>query len=135
MKVTEIPFVKLVGIEQNDNNLSLNFNDNVLNHIKTIHASAQFTLAETQSGIFLQELFPDLQNQVIPVLRDSQIKFKKPAFEKVTAYANTSDDIIVKFKEQFQKKGRATIQVDVEIKDINNILTSQATFNWFIQKI
>ena len=135
MKVTEIPFVKLVGIEQKDNNLSLNFNDKVLNHIKTIHASAQFTLAETQSGIFLQELFPDLQNQVIPVLRDSQIKFKKPAFEKVTAYANTSDDIIVKFKEQFQKKGRATIQVDVEIKDINNILTSQATFNWFIQKI
>ena len=104
MKVTEIPFVKLVGIEQKDNNLSLNFNDKVLNHIKTIHASAQFTLAETQSGIFLQELFPDLQNQAIPVLRDSQIKFKKPAFEKVIAYANTSDDIIVKFKEQYQKK-------------------------------
>ena len=135
MKAKEIPFVKLVGIEQEGNNLSLNFNDKILNHIETIHASAQFTLAETQSGIFLQELFPDLQNQVIPVLRDSQIKFKKPALEKIIAYANTSDGIIVKFKEQFQRKGRATIQVDVEIKDINNVLTSQATFNWFIQKI
>ena len=135
MKATEIPFVKLVGIKQEDNNLSLNINDNLLNHIKTIHASAQFTLAETRSGTFLQELFPNLENQVIPVLRDSQIKFKKPAIEKIIAFAKTSDENIAKFKEQFNKKGRATITVDVEIKDVNGVLTSLSTFNWFVQKV
>ena len=33
------------------------------------------------------------------------------------------------------RKGRAMIQVDVEIRDINNICTCQSTFTWFIQKI
>lgn len=135
MKVTEIPFVKLIGIEQEKNNLSLRFDFKILNHIKTIHASAQFTLAETQSGLFLQELFPDLENKVIAVLRDSQIKFKKPAVEMITAYSKVSEDIIIKFKEQFTKKNRGTIQIEVDIKDINGLLTSQAVFTWFIQKI
>ena len=135
MEAAKIPFVKLVGVAQENTTLSLDFNDKILNHIKTIHASAQFTLAETQSGVFLQELFPDLEHQVIPVLRDSQIKFKKPAVQKIFAYAKTSEDVIIKFKEQFEKKGRATIQVNVDIKDINDVLTTQATFTWFIQKI
>lgn len=135
MQVTEIPFVKLIGIEQEKNNLSLRFDSKILNHIKTIHASAQFTLAETQSGLFLQELFHDLEKKVIPVLRDSQIKFKKPAVEMITAYSKVSEDIIIKFKEQFTRKNRGTIQIEVDIKDINGLLTSQAVFTWFIQKI
>lgn len=135
MKVTEIPFIKLLGIKQEDNTLSLNFNNKILNHVKTIHASAQFTLAETQSGLFLQELFPDLEKEVIAVLRDSQIKFKKPALEKISAYAKVSDDVILKFQEQLKRKNRGTIQVEVEIKDINGLITSQSTFTWFIQKI
>ena len=57
MQVTEIPFVKLIGIEQEKNNLSLRFDSKILNHIKTIHASAQFTLAETQSGLFYKNYF------------------------------------------------------------------------------
>ena len=54
MKAIDIEFVKLVGIEQSDNNVSLAFKKDVLNHLKSIHASAQFTLAETQSGMHLQ---------------------------------------------------------------------------------
>jgi acyl-coenzyme A thioesterase PaaI-like protein len=48
MKTTDIAFVKLTGIKQEEDNLSLEFNDNIQNHINTIHAGAQFTLAETQ---------------------------------------------------------------------------------------
>jgi acyl-coenzyme A thioesterase PaaI-like protein len=135
MKVTQIPFVNLVGIEQKENNLSLEYKNDILNHIQTIHASAQFTLAETQSGLYLQELFPELKGQVIPILRDSTMKFKKPALKKIFAYANISEENLIKFKEQFNKKKRATIEVNVEIKDTNNTLTSQASFTWFIQEL
>ena len=122
-----------IGIKDEKNELSLEFKENVLNHIKTIHASAQFTLAETQSGIHLQKLFPELEGKVIPVLRDAQIKYKKPAQEKIIAFASADKDAINKFNTQIEKKGRGSLQINVEIKDINDVLTSQATFTWFVQ--
>jgi hypothetical protein len=44
-----------------------------------LHAGAQFTLAETQSGLYLQTLFPELESQVIAILRESKMRYKKPA--------------------------------------------------------
>jgi len=136
MNVLEIPFVKKVGITQNKNNkLELVFNQDSHNHLQTIHASAQFTLAETASGEFLQTLFPDLAGKVIPVLRDATVKFKKPAIKNIIAYPSISNEDRDKFSAQFSKKGRASIFIDVEIKDIEGTLTCSARYNWFIQKI
>ncbi len=135
MKARDIPFVKYIGIEEKESGVSLNFNENILNHIKTIHASAQFTLAETQSGLYLQSLFPQLEGKVIPVLRDAQIKYKKPAQEKIIAFASADEEAVKKFKKQFDKKGRGLLQIEVVIKDINDILTCHATFTWFIQAL
>ena len=135
MKATDIPFVKHIGIAEQNNEVTLDFNENILNHIKTIHASAQFTLAETQSGLHLQKLFPKLEGKVIPVLRDAQIKYKKPAQEKILAIASSDEEAVEKFKSQFDKKGRGSLQVNVEVKDINDVLTCQATFTWFVQAL
>ncbi|MCK4864656.1 MAG: YiiD C-terminal domain-containing protein [Gammaproteobacteria bacterium] len=136
MDVTEIPFVKKVGITQaRDGNLELAFTDETHNHLATMHASAQFTLAETASGEFLQTLFPELVGKVIPVLRDATVKFKKPAVKNIIAYPSISDGVQEKFESRFAKKGRASISVNVEIKDIENTVTCVATYNWFIQKL
>ena len=135
IKATDIPFVNHIGIKDENNELSLDFKENVLNHIKTIHASAQFTLAETQSGLHLQKLFPELEGKVIPVLRDAQIKYKKPAQEKIIAFSSSDEEAIEKFKTQFGKKGRGSLQINVEVKDVNDVLTSQATFTWFVQAL
>jgi acyl-coenzyme A thioesterase PaaI-like protein len=136
MNVIEIPFVKKVGITQSSKDeLKLSFTDETHNHLQTMHASAQITLAETASGNFLQILFPELVGKVIPVLRDAQVKFKKPAIKDVIAYPSISNESREKFNTQFSKKGRASISVDVDIKDIENTLTCIATFNWFVQKI
>ncbi len=137
MNLTEIPFIKEVGIQKlADGNFSLSFSEKVLNHLQTIHASAQFTLAEAASGEMLQILFPDLVSKVVPVLRDSQIKFRKPANKSIVAYPTVPDDeSIAKFNEQFSKKGRASISITVEIKDAENITTSTGIFKWFIQSI
>jgi acyl-coenzyme A thioesterase PaaI-like protein len=135
IKVTEIPFISHIGITDEEENLVLDFQDYILNHIKTIHASAQFALAETQSGIHLQRLFPELEGKVVPVLRDAQMKYKKPAVEKIIAFSSANEESIEKFKTQFEKKGRGTLQIDVEVKDINNMLTCQGSFTWFIQAL
>jgi len=135
LKASDIPFVKHIGIQDNDDELSLDFNENVLNHINTIHASAQFTLAETQSGLHLQSLFPELEGKVVPLLRGAEVKYKKPALAKIMAYADTEEEEVEKFRASFEKKGRASLRVRVEVKDINDVLTSQATFSWFVQKL
>jgi len=133
MKAADIPFADHIGIVQKDDDLSLDPNKNVMNHLKTVHAGAQFALAETQSGIYLQTLFPELAGKAVPVLRDARIKYKKLAATKVLTFASTDKDAVKKFREVFDKKGRGLLNVNVDVKDINGLLTAQATFTWFIQ--
>ena len=136
MDVTKIPFVDKVGIQRNtDGELELPFNVGVQNHLQTIHASAQFALAETASGDILRKSFPDLVGKVVPVLRESQIKFKKPAYKKIAAYPSVTAETLSKFDEQISKKGRALISVNVQVKDVDGKVTCTGTFKWFVQKI
>ncbi|ARU48540.1 YiiD C-terminal domain-containing protein [Sulfurospirillum diekertiae] len=136
MNVLEIPFVQKVGLTHNEKGkLILPMDKSNENHIKTIHASAQFTLAETLSGEALQKTFPHLVGHVVPILRESEIKFKKPATSEIYGLAHIDHVTKEKFEEQLAKKGRASISVDVEIKDTNEILTCSGRFEWFIQKI
>ena len=136
MNVIEIPFVDKVGIQRNtDGVLELPFYKGVQNHLETIHASAQFALAETASGDILRKSFPELVGKVVPVLRGSEIKFKKPATKTISAHPTVSDEAISKFREQFKKKRRSSISVDVKIKDSENVVTCVSTFKWFVQSI
>ena len=136
MNVIKIPFVEKVGIQKSANGeLELPFTKDVHNHLQTIHASAQFTLAETSSGEILQTLFPKLVGKVIPVLRESRIKFKKPANKSICAYPSVSNESRSKFSEQFSKKGRASISVKVVVRDTEGTVTCTGTYNWFVQKI
>lgn len=134
MDVTKIPFIEKVGVTRTEaGGLQLLYIESNLNHLQTIHASAQFALAETASGEILQTLFPELLGKVIPVLRDSQIKFRKAAVKSISAYALVTDEVIEIFKDQFKKKKRSSISVTVEIKDSDNVVTCSGEFSWFVQ--
>ena len=136
MDVTHIPFAKHIGIEYKDEGtLKLESTEAVKNHIQSIHASAQFTLAETQSGLFLQHEFPELVGKVIGVLRGSSLKYKNPATTSIYATATIDDSIKEKFLSQLERKDRAGISITVEVRDANEVITMVGTFDWFIHKI
>jgi acyl-coenzyme A thioesterase PaaI-like protein len=135
MEVTEIPFVKQIGITEEESQLTLAPALEVTNHIGTIHASAQFTLAETVSGLFLQEEFSDIKGEVLPLLRSTTVKYKSPAMTKLKAVARVDDELKTKFKEQFLKRGRASIAVNVELLDSNEQVTMAGEFVWFVQRV
>jgi len=136
MNVLEIPFVQKVGLTRSpEGHLSLPMDKSNENHIQTVHASAQFTLAETLSGEALQKMFPYLVGHVVPILRESEIRFKKPAIGEIYGLAYIDDALREKFEEQLAKKGRASISVEVEIKDTNALTTCLGRFEWFVQKI
>ena len=136
MDVTQIPFAKHIGIEyKGEGTLKLDSTDIVQNHIQGIHASAQFTLAETQSGLFLQQAFPELVGKVAGVLHGSTVKYKNPATTSIHAIAILGDIVKEKFLSQLERKGRAGISITVELRDQNEVITMVGTFDWFIHKI
>jgi len=136
MDVTQIPFAKHIGIEKKEEGtLKLELIPTVQNHIQTIHASAQYALAETQTGLFLQLEFPELEGKVVGLLRGSSVKYKNPASSTLTAHALLEDESREKFLVGIHKKSRASITVMVELRDENGTITMIGEFNWLVQRI
>jgi acyl-coenzyme A thioesterase PaaI-like protein len=138
MDITQIPFNKFMEISHSntdDHVLELGFKDDMKNHLGTFHASAQFALAEACSGLSLQKHFPHLENSVVPVLRRSDIEFRKPAESDIHAKASITTETKTKAEEQLEKKGRTVITVPVEVIDTNGTITMTGTYDWFVQKI
>jgi len=141
MDITEIPFNRFIGITRTDPSdtalLQLSKSEHLDNHLNTIHASAQFALAEAASGECLLRRFIDIASasSFIPVVRDVQVKYRKPANGTLRASANISDADTAKAMEALSKKGRAIISVEVDLLDESENTTMTATFSWFIQRI
>jgi len=131
-----VPLVSHLGIERRDEKtLKLACNSNVQNHIGTIHAAAQFALAETQSGDYLSGLFPQHKGKFLPLLRSSTVKYRNPASSEIYAEAVAKEVDLEKFETQFLKKGRATISVAVKVMDSEGVMTMEGEFNWFVQRV
>ena len=135
MEITDIPFAQTLGLKKSvDGVLELGFDSGVMNHLQTIAAAAQFSLAELASGDYLMHLFPELLGEGVPILRDSRLKYKRPAKSKISAYASSSDKDIAKFKEHYDRKGRSLLSVSVEVKDTGGNVVSAGRFRWYMQK-
>jgi len=136
MDVTQIPFAKHIGIEyKGKSTLKLDPKEVVKNHIQSIHASAQFALAETQSGLFLQETFPKLVGKVVGLLHASTVKYKNPATSSIYAVAKLEDREKEKFLSQLERKGRAGISITVVLQNKNRMIIMEGSFDWFIQSL
>ena len=101
----------------------------------SIHAAAQFALAESASGHYLITHFPELEGQVVPLLRESSMKYTKQAESTVRASASIEDGAVEKFKDTFAKKGRGLLEISVDVMDSNDNITSSGKFRWFLQRI
>ena len=136
MEITEIPFAKTIGLKKSaSGGLELPFEESLYNHLQTIAASAQYSLAELAAGEYMQQLFPELVGKVLPLLRDSRFKFKSPAQSRISAFPEVSKKAVTKFMQNFDKKGRALIVVDVSVKDDKGKVTSSGCFTWYVQSL
>ena len=136
MEISKIPFNEFISIKESEDKqtLGLNFRQELQNHLQTMHASAQFSLAEACSGLVLLQAFPELADTVVPVLRKAEIKFKSPAAADIYGKATISDEEKEKFLSTLTKKSRAIINVSVQIF-ANDTLTMIGSFEWFVQKM
>jgi acyl-coenzyme A thioesterase PaaI-like protein len=133
MEITAVAFIAKVGIRTDRaGGLMLECDDSVKSHVQTIHSGALFTLAEAASGEALRARFPTLADQVVPVIRDAQITYRQPATSQVTAFPTISDEAIRAFERRFARKGRATIEVEVEVKDQDGRVVCSGRFKWVV---
>jgi acyl-coenzyme A thioesterase PaaI-like protein len=136
MKILDIPFNQFIGICNADKPefiLMLKENPDYLNHIGTVHASAQFALAEASSGKYLLERFKDISENIIPVVRRVEVKYSKPATGRLYSSAEVSDGDDTKVRRELEKRGRTMVSVEVNIINLRGEVTMKSSFEWFIQ--
>ena len=141
MDVTKIPFNEFLGIERcqptEESLLALQDSPHYKNHVNTVHASVQFALGEATSGEYLLRCFAGLAEKetLVPLVRRSEVKYKKPAFGTIKASASMEDGVVSQTIVALKEKGRATIPVTVNITDSQGNTTMTAVYEWFVQKI
>lgn len=136
MNVLDLPFNKYIGLKNvsdGDYLLMLESDGKYLNHLNTVHASAQFALAEATSGFFLLREFEGLTD-ILPVVRKVETKYKKPANGNVfskAGFVNTDKATVIN---ELNSKQRALITVRVSLHDSEGNITMQSDFEWFVAK-
>ncbi|MCA9187008.1 MAG: YiiD C-terminal domain-containing protein [Planctomycetales bacterium] len=134
--VTELPFNQHVGIRKascGDALLILPAGPQFLNHLGTVHAGAQLALAEACSGEFLLQGLTGNEN-VVPVVRRVDAKFKKPANGTLVARATSDPSVLDAMKQSLSDKGRGLVKISVKLHDESGSLTLIADFEWFIAR-
>jgi acyl-coenzyme A thioesterase PaaI-like protein len=137
MNVTEIPFNRHINIERSQGPesalLEIEAAPQHLNHIGTVHACVQLSLAEAASGEFLAQSLPEYKDRVFGVLRRVEAKFKNPMNGKIAARAVSTPANLNGAAQTLATKGRAIFPVVIEVLDADGAVGLQATFHWFIQ--
>ena len=133
ISITELPFNSFLGIQiatETSQLLRLPSGDQYLNHLGTVHVSAQLALAEASSGEFLLRHFRSTEG-IVPVVRRLEAKFRKPANGVVTSTATAAPTAIERLDADLAPKGRALIPITVELHDQSGAHTLSATIEWF----
>ena len=135
--VTELPFNRFLGIQAASDPaqlLQLPSGEQYLNHLGTVHASAQLALAEASSGEFLLRHFGSMDG-IVPVVRRLEAKFRKPANGTITSTASAPPESMAHLDTELSSKGRSLISIIVELHDDSGSHTLSASVEWFIQRL
>lgn len=138
MHVTDLAINKIMGMRfaapGDSHILEMPESPLLLNHLGSIHAGMQFALAEACSGAFLQLHLPGWQDQVMAILRTSEVKFRNPAHGCLRAAAQFDGASAASLSNQLAARGRTLATVLVEVSDAQGVVTMNGRYHWFLQE-
>jgi hypothetical protein len=137
MNVLDLPFNKTLLLKESDEpGTVLMLDDGVKyqNHLGTVHAAAQYALAEASSGEILERNFGDWNGAYFPVVRRVEVKYKNPAKGRLFSDGFIEQKEVLKAKTELSEKGRTLVDVLVKVMDEGKNVTLETTFTWFIAK-
>jgi acyl-coenzyme A thioesterase PaaI-like protein len=136
MKLVDLPLNRALGLVEAPTDaahlLEMPFAEIHRNHLGTMHAVAQFGLAEAASAEFLLRRFPNLAEGVIPVMRQVAVKYRRPGQGRLLAFATMEEDQAKSLADNLTRHGRVLADVAVTLKDEAGHTTFQGTYTWFI---
>ena len=86
-----------------------------INHIGIMYAGALFTLAELPGGVVFLTSFDT--SRFYPIVKDMQIRFRRPAKTDITVEVRISDEEVARVQEEADKNGKADFEWECELKD------------------
>ncbi|HEU0025882.1 MAG TPA: YiiD C-terminal domain-containing protein [Ktedonobacterales bacterium] len=131
MIAERVPFVRAldVRIEQVEATravASMPFAVERTNHIGTVHAAAQFGLAETVSGVLALAAFADLQQAgYLPVVASASITYRRPAAGDLRAEATLSADEQARVRAEIASEGKARYNAQVTITNADGEVVTE----------
>jgi acyl-coenzyme A thioesterase PaaI-like protein len=138
VKPVDLPLNQALGIVEapagTPHLLEMPFAEIHRNHLGTMHAVAQFGLAEAASAESLLRRFPNLADGVIPVMRQVAVKYRRPGQGRLLAFATMDEAKANSLADNLARHGRALADVAVTLKDEAGQTTFHGTYTWFISR-
>ncbi len=135
MEILNLPLSQKFGIKISSNPeylLEFSYSPLVTNHIDTFHGGALYTLAETSSGYFLNEIFQNIFDEIHPILRSSKIKFSKACqghiYSKVKFFDTSKDKILL----ELQQNNKSLFLTEVILYNESKDIISRGDFEWLV---
>ena len=125
--------VEVVDVRADGAQARLTKTDKIGNHIGTIHAGAIFTLGETASGAATSGLLSEKIMEVRPVAADASIQYLKTAKTDLVARSKASIPAAEALA-ALEADGKVTFDVQVSIKDADDVEVATMTVGWHARK-
>lgn len=139
MKATDLAYNRALGLRDApagaEHLLELPFVPLLHNHLGTMHAAAQFSLAEAASAECLQRNFGAAVGAVFGVVRGVEVKYRKPATGDLLAYGQPDDATRAGLVADLAGPGRTLAVILIDLKDRAGTLTFHGKFEWFISRV
>lgn len=139
MKATDLAFSRVLGLRDApagaEHLLELPFAPLLHNHLGTMHAAAQFALAESASAVCLQRHFAAQVGEVFAVVRGAETKYRRPATGDLLAYGRPDDATRDGLVAELAARGRTNAVILIDLKDRDGTLTFHGKFEWFISRV
>jgi len=139
LKATDLAYNQALGIRAAPAGaahlLELPFAPLVRNHLGTVHAAAQFSLAEAASAECLQRHFGAAVGEVFAVVRGVEIKYRRPATGDLLAFGAPDHHTCEQLLSELTGRGRSGAVILIDLKDRDGTLTFHGKFEWFISRL
>jgi len=137
--VEDLPFNKFLKIEigpatATSVEISLPLRPELLNHVGTLHAAAQFGLGEAAAGALVGLIFSDLITEVVPLNAKSTIEYRRPGYGKLTARGTFTPEERQRIVAEYQEKGKARFTTVAELTDEHGVAATTVTVEWVVLK-
>jgi acyl-coenzyme A thioesterase PaaI-like protein len=110
------------------------------NHLGTVHGGALFTVAEAASGrAFMDATLRQAEaahwdlRGFRAVVRNAQIRFRKPARGVISAHARVVTPA-AEWANVLEQQGKATAKVLVEVRDAADVLVAEMDVEWHVAR-